>query len=84
MLASNPLRNSRPGLVATMGRAQELPVRPESLARTRPECGASGQAFEEIPHRPADPVMPQKTHGLCHACAPFVRLSPFSKSAGAA
>jgi hypothetical protein len=33
MLASNPQTNSRPGLVATMSRAEELPVRPESLAR---------------------------------------------------
>ena len=59
-------------------------MRPESLARTRPECGASGQAFEEITHRPIDPAMPEKTHGRFHACASLARLRPFSKSAGAA
>lgn len=42
-------------------------MRPESLTRTRPECGASGQAFEEITHLPIDPAMPEKTHSRFHA-----------------
>jgi hypothetical protein len=41
MLASNPLRNSRSELVATMSRAWKLPARPFGWGRTRPERGAS-------------------------------------------
>jgi hypothetical protein len=39
LLASIPLRNSRPELIATMGRAQNFPVRSDSLGRTSPESG---------------------------------------------
>ena len=59
MLASNPLRNSRSELVATMSRAWELPVRPYSLGRPRPECGTSVQVYMKEQHIGAiDSAMP--------------------------
>jgi hypothetical protein len=59
MLASNPLRNSRSELVATMSRAWELPVRPYGLDRPRPECGTSVQAYMKEQHIGAiDSAMP--------------------------
>jgi hypothetical protein len=83
MLASNPLRNSRSVLVATMSRAQNLRgVLAGSLGRTRPESGTSAQVIHEIDHRPTDTVMPEKTHGRFHATAPAATLSPLSNSAG--
>ncbi len=71
MLASNPLRNNRPVLVATMSRAQNLRgVLAGSLGRTRPGSGTSAQVICWNIHRPTDTVMPEKTHGRFHACAP--------------
>ena len=71
MLASNSLRNNRPVLVATMSRAQNLRcVLAGSLGRTRPGSGTSAQVIYGIIHRPTDTVMPEKTHGRFHACAP--------------
>ena len=82
MLASNPLRNSRPVLVATMSRAQNLRcVLDGNLGRTRPGSGTSTQAVKEI-HRPTDTAMPEKTHRRFHACAPAAARSWSSNSAG--
>jgi hypothetical protein len=76
MLASNPLRNSRPVLVATMSRAQNLRcVLAASLGRTRPGSGTSAQVIHESIHRPTDTVMPEKTHVQVHTVAPAVSLS---------
>ena len=76
MLASNPLRNNRPVLVATMSRAQNLRcVLAGSLGRTRPGSGTSAQVIDENIHRPTDTVMPEKTHVRVHAVAPAVNLS---------
>lgn len=76
MLASNPLRNSRSVLVATMSRTWNLRcVLAVSLGRARPGSGTSAQVMEESIHRPADTVMPEKTHVQFHAVAPAVGLS---------
>jgi hypothetical protein len=76
MLASNPLRNSRPVLVATMGRTRNLRrVLAVSLGRTRPGSGTSAQVIEKVVHRPTDTAMPEKTHVRVHAVAPAVSLS---------
>lgn len=49
MLASNPLRNSRPVLVATMSRTWNVRcVLAESLGRTRPGSGTSAQVIREF------------------------------------
>jgi len=83
MLASNPLRNSRPVLVATMSRTQNLRcVLATILGRTRPGSGTSAQMIHENIHRPTDTVMPEKTHGRFHACAPAASLSSVSNSVG--
>ena len=83
MLASNPLRNSRSVLVATMSRTWNLRcVLVRSLGRTRPGSGTSAQVINEINDRPADTVMPEKTHGRFHATAPAAGFSPVSNSAG--
>ena len=83
MLASNPLRNNRPGLVATMSRTRNLRcVLAASLGRTRPGSGTSAQVIQKNIHRPADSVMPEKTHGRFHACAPCA-LNRCSNFAGA-
>ena len=61
MLASNPLRNNRSVLVATMSRAWNFRcVLAVSLGRTRPGSGTSAQVIHENHHRPADTVMPEK------------------------
>jgi hypothetical protein len=76
MLASNPLRNSRPVLVATMSRTPNLRcVLAASLGRTRPGSGTSAQVSNENIHRPTDTVMPEKTHVQVHTVAPAVSLS---------
>ena len=76
MLASNPLRNSRSVLVATMSRTWNLRcVLAGSLGRTRPGSGTSAQVIHENHHRPTDTVMPEKTHVRFHAVAPAVSLS---------
>jgi hypothetical protein len=84
MLASNPLRNSRSVLVATMSRTWNLRcVLAVSLGRTRPGSGTSAQVIKEINHRPADTVMPEKTLARVHAVAPAAAsLSWVSNSAG--
>jgi hypothetical protein len=43
MLASNPLRNSRPELIVDDERGVFSSGVPFSLARTRPECGTLAQ-----------------------------------------
>jgi len=83
LLASIPLRNSRPELIATMGRAQNFPVRSDSLGRTRPESGRCRPRLKKERHIGAiDSAMPEKTHGRFHACAPAAARSLSSNSAG--
>jgi hypothetical protein len=45
MLASTPLRNSRPELIADDERGVFSSGAPFSLARTRPECGTLAQVY---------------------------------------
>ena len=83
MLASNPLRNNRSVLVATMSRAWNLRcVLAVNLGRTRPGSGTSAQVIKKNIHRPTDTVMPEKTHGRFHGCAPAAARSMSSNSAG--
>ncbi len=47
MLASNPLRNSRPELIAYDGQGVVSSGASYSLARTRPECGTLAQVYKQ-------------------------------------
>ena len=70
MLASNPMRNSRPELIATMSRACWTFRR--VLTGSGPDRNAA-PAQVLTTHRPIDSAMPEKTHGRFHACAPLAR-----------
>ena len=47
MLASTPLRNSRPELIADDGQGAFSSGVSYSLARTRPECGTPAQVYKK-------------------------------------
>ena len=47
MLASNPLRNSRPELIAYDGQGVVSSGASYSLVRTRPECGTLAQVYKK-------------------------------------
>ena len=47
MLASTPLRNSRPELIADDGQGVFSSGASYSLARTRPECGTPAQVYKK-------------------------------------
>ena len=47
LLASNPLRNSRPELIADDGQGVFSSGASYSLARTRPECGTPAQVYKK-------------------------------------
>src|ERR1700735_5618074 len=79
LLASIPLRNNRPELIATMGRAQNFPVRSESLGRTRPESGKCRPRLKRERHIGAiDSAMSEKTQ-LCFHAGSRVATKPVFK-----
>ncbi len=62
MLASNPLRNSRPELVVDDGQGVVTSGASYSLARTRPGSGTLAQVYQQERHiGPIDSGMPAKT-----------------------
>jgi hypothetical protein len=46
MVATNPLRNSQPELIANDGQGVYTSGASYSLARTRPECGTPAQVYK--------------------------------------